>query len=65
LRRFCEERGLEQIVKKPTRGPHLLDLVLTDLFDACATVAPGVADHAIVSIYLNSFTTAMVFYWEK
>jgi len=29
----CSDLGLRQIVRDPTRGPHLLDMVLTDLGD--------------------------------
>ena len=31
LETVCCSHGLRQLVKKPTRGPHLLDLVLSDL----------------------------------
>ena len=31
LEAICDQHGLRQMVSKPTRGPYLLDLVLTDL----------------------------------
>jgi len=35
LKHVCDVHGLRQIVKQPTRGPYLLDLVLTDFKAAC------------------------------
>ena len=35
LQHFCAEHGLEEKVKKPTRGENLLDLVLTSAFQGC------------------------------
>ena len=40
--------GLRQIVDAPTRGPNLLDLVLTDIEKTSAVVLGCVADHAAV-----------------
>ena len=49
LRDFCLRRGFEERVRKPTRGKHLLDLVLTDLHtDVRCKVLPKVADHHAV-----------------
>ena len=49
LHRFSMDHGLEQIVRDPTRGKYLLDLVLTDLGKAAsACVLPGIADHNVV-----------------
>ena len=46
LHRFAINSGLEQIVRGPTRGDYLLDLVLTDLGDTCsARVLPKISDH--------------------
>ena len=46
---FCTTFGLEERVKKPTRGNNLLDLVLTDLqTDEQCTVLPEVADQKLV-----------------
>ena len=45
----CTELGLRQIVRQPTRGKYLLDLVLTDLGDLVkASVLDSVADHRSV-----------------
>ena len=45
----CLQFGLHQIVRAPTRGRHILDLVLTDLGDSCCcTVVPGIADHCLL-----------------
>ena len=44
---YCH--GWEERVRKPTRGEHLLDLVLTDLGSAVTTkVAVGISDHKVV-----------------
>ncbi len=48
LETACHELGLKQIVSEPTREAHLLDLVLTDIPDAKATVLPRIADHELV-----------------
>ena len=42
---FCNEFGLRQIVKEPTRDEHLLDLILTDMADISCEVGPKIADH--------------------
>ncbi len=45
LEAVCAEHGLTQCVKVPTRGEHLLDLVLTDLpAHSQCSVHPGVLD---------------------
>ena len=49
LFQLCQERGLEQLVVGPTRGNHLLDLVLTDFGNEVAThVLPSLSDHKLV-----------------
>ena len=49
LRDIACSHGLEERVRKPTRGPYLLDLVLTDLgAEVKARVIPGVSDHSAV-----------------
>ena len=48
LFQFCLRSGLKQLVKKPTRGDNLLDLVISDL-DGRITVLPQIADHNMVS----------------
>ena len=46
LSRFSMNYGLQQIVRGPTRGDYLLDLVLTDLGDtASSRILPNIADH--------------------
>ena len=44
LEQVCSLYGLKQRVKLPTRGDHLLDLVLTDIAGVKCDVAPGVLD---------------------
>ena len=46
LRTFCDSVGLRQIVKVPTRGEHLLDLLITDLDETKCKVIPKIADHS-------------------
>lgn len=45
LKQFCEDHALRQIVKEPTRGDYLLDLLLTDLEQVKCKVVQKVADH--------------------
>jgi len=44
----CRDHGLLQMVKEPTRGDHLLDLVLTDIHGMTCEVLPPIADHKLV-----------------
>ena len=54
LRDLCSELGLEQHVRKPTRGEYLLDLVLSDLgSDVRTGIVPGIADHEGVLVSLR------------
>ena len=48
LRDTSDRLGLKQIVKEPTRGEYLLDLVLTDVPDCTAKPCAAVADHKCV-----------------
>ena len=49
LRDLACSHGWEERVRKPTRGPYLLDLVLTDLgSEVKAKPIPGVSDHSAV-----------------
>ena len=41
----CRVHGLRQAVRGPTRGEHLLDLVLSDIPGVTATTTAAVADH--------------------
>ena len=53
LQTTCEELGLKQLVREPTRGSNLLDLVLTDIPDATCQVLPAIADHRVVQTQLS------------
>ena len=54
LQRFCMESGFQQIVRGPTRGEYLLDLVLTDMADsASAQILPKISDHKCVLARLH------------
>ena len=49
LHTICKEHSLKQIVKEPTRGLNLLDLVLSTLpGQSSASVLPAIADHCAV-----------------
>ena len=45
LKDICDDHGLQQLVRKPTRGDYLLDLLLTDLDDCKIEVFEEIADH--------------------
>ena len=54
LMQTCADLGLRQIVREPTRGPHLLDLLITDLDDlVTATILPTIADHHSIMCQLD------------
>ncbi len=56
LETVCCSHGLRQLVTKPTRGPYLLDLVLTDLASGIrCRVVPGIHgnDHDAVLTAVN------------
>jgi hypothetical protein len=48
LRDFCAVQGLKQMIKEPTRGPYLLDLILSDVSDIKCKVLPAIADHKAI-----------------
>ena len=48
MRLAAAQMGLKQVVDQPTRGNHLLDLVLTDVPGTTARVLPKIADHCVV-----------------
>ena len=54
MQRWCALHGFVERVKQPTRGPNLLDLVLTDLKDnvSCA-VLPELANHRVAMCSLS------------
>ena len=49
MMRFCHLNNLSQLVKVPTRGNYLLDLVITDLKEYVRVeVLPPITDHKVV-----------------
>ena len=48
MRDACDDLGLQQKVRQPTREGHLLDLVLT-----VARILPAIADHKLVMAEVN------------
>ena len=60
LQSGCEERGLRQLVREPTRKEHLLDLVLSDFESVKCTVEPEVADHKVVVATLGNMLTVLL-----
>ena len=47
----CLRQGMRQVVREPTRGSHLLDLVISDLDTVLAArVLPHIADHRAVLV---------------
>ena len=53
LESFCTCNGFRQLVREPTRGSNLRNLVLTDLPDVACAVQPGPADHKRVTVTLR------------
>ena len=47
---LCDFHGMTQIVREPTRGNYLLDLVLCDIAGVKAHVMPRIADHNALRI---------------
>ena len=45
LRALCDNLGLQQIVREPTRQQYLLDLYLTDVAGTKTQFGPYIADH--------------------
>ena len=50
---ICKEIGLAQLVREPTRGGHLLDLVLSSVLGMKTEVLPLIADHKPVTATLK------------
>ena len=50
MRLAAANMGLKQVVNQPTRGKHLLDLVLTDVPGTTTCVLPEIADHCVVEV---------------
>ena len=53
MKDVCKDEGLRQLVRKPTRGDYLLDLVITDIELAIVAVLSKLADHAVLMVRLN------------
>jgi hypothetical protein len=45
LKQICDDAGMQQIVREPTRNQYLLDLCISDLEHAKVEVKPKIADH--------------------
>ena len=65
MRNRCLKMGPRQIARGPTRGDHLLDLCITDIEFASASVSEKIADHAIVTSRLNLALPQTVAYSRK
>ena len=52
LKTFCDFHGFFQIVRAPTRKEYLLDLAITDIPKATASVLPCIADHSAILVKL-------------
>ena len=48
LHEICQDEGLKQIVREPTRNEYLLDLVMTDIPKIEAEVGGKIQDHRYV-----------------
>ena len=54
LLNISRENGLKHMVRAPTRGEYLLDLVLTDVSDMMQIIVlPNLADHCVVCIDMS------------
>ena len=53
----CDELGLEQLVRSPTREGHLLDLVVTDIAGVKVQTSPAISDHKLVTAELKFKTS--------
>ena len=47
---FCKTFGLQEVVRTPTRGDYLLDLILTDMDQVKAVVLPSIIDHKCTQV---------------
>ena len=57
LRNICDDAGLLQKVREPTRNQYLLDLVLTDLSESLRVeVLPAITGHKLVMSRLRVAT---------
>ena len=53
MRDLCLKEGLRQLVRRPTRGEHLLDLAITDIESAAVSICPKIADHSAIIVQLK------------
>ena len=53
LKEVCDDHALRQLIREPTRGQYLLDLVLTDIETCKAELTPSIADHRGLLVHLN------------
>ena len=71
LHKFRFANGLKQLVKRQTRGYHLLDLVMSDLQARAVDVLPAILDHHMVlanfdiGISESTLITHSVFEYSK
>ena len=71
LQDICQEHGLRQLVREPTRGDYLLDLCCTDLDPAKASIQPKLADHHAILLevpdlaQVKEFGTRTVWQFNK
>ena len=54
LQNICQEFALNQLIRQPTRGPHLLDLALTNMESIKSSVLPILADHNALFLSLRA-----------
>ena len=53
LKEICEENGMLQLVRRPTRGENLLDLLLSDIDNCKAMIADPIADHRAILAFVK------------
>ena len=56
LQEFCQNFSLMECVQNPTRGNHLLDLVLSDIVDPShISILPPISDHNMILIQIDKY----------
>ena len=54
IQNFCQRHEFQNYVMMPTRGNHLLDLVLSDLADLVrCEVLPSISDHNLILTFVS------------
>jgi exonuclease III len=53
MREHCLRQNLRQMMRRPTRGDYLLDLVITDIDSVSVSICPKIADHAVLLVRQN------------